>query len=507
MTITSLPIVAVDVGGALLMIIFSFLCVTYALRLKKRDPQNTVWTYLTYVSFALAVFAVSRSMGHIIKQFLILTDRQLLWTQLQPYSGAVNSLAFMVVGAVTLFFEDTWTIYQGMIKDRQALEKAHQELLYLNLNLEQRVNERTAALPLSEQKYRKIFEASRDIILSADRTGRVLDLNPAGFKLLGLNTENGINDLRLPACFHDPSDWNRLAMQVESQGFIPSTEIDLNTADGSRRRVVLSASPAAEENASDGAAIYFLIKDIEDQRQMREQMTQADKLASIGELSAGIAHEINNPLGIILGFTQLMLRHQDRETSLFTDLKTIEKHTRHCKTIVEDLLNFARTSPPKKELWDIHAIIDDVLQFVQQHGKPADIQIERIYDHPIAPLLMDEKKIKQVLINLIMNAKHAVGDQGIIRVRTRKDTGASKAIIQVSDNGCGIEKKNIPRIFDPFFTTKPTGEGTGLGLSVSYGIIRNHGGDIYVESQKDRGATFTVELPIPQDPKNQKGIA
>ena len=96
MTITSLPIVAVDVGGALLMIIFSFLCVTYALQLKKRDPQNIVWTYLTYVSFALAVFAVSRSMGHIIKQFLILTHRQALWMQLQPYSGAVNSLAFMV---------------------------------------------------------------------------------------------------------------------------------------------------------------------------------------------------------------------------------------------------------------------------------------------------------------------------------------------------------------------------------------------------------------------------
>jgi two-component system NtrC family sensor kinase len=506
MTITSLPIVAVDVGGALLMIIFSFLCVTYALQLKKRDPQNIVWTYLTYVSFALAVFAVSRSMGHIIKQFLILTHRQALWMQLQPYSGAVNSLAFMVVGAVTLFFEDTWTIYQGMIKDRQALEKAHQELLYLNLNLEQRVNERTEALALSEQKYRRIFEASRDIILSADKTGRVLDLNPAGFKLLGLNLENGINDLRLPACFHDPSDWDRLAPQLESQGFISSTEIDLNTADGSRRRVILSASPAAEESAS-GGAIYFLIKDIEDQRQMREQMTQADKLASIGELSSGIAHEINNPLGIILGFTQLMLRQQDKESSLFSDLKTIEKHTRHCKAIVEDLLNFARTSPPKKELWDIHAIIDDVLQFVQQHGKPADVQIDKIYDDPIAPLLVDEKKIKQVLINLFMNAKHAVGDQGLIRVRTRKDTAASKAIIQVSDNGCGIEKKDIPRIFDPFFTTKPTGEGTGLGLSVSYGIIRNHGGDIYVESRKGRGATFTVELPIPTDSKNQKGIS
>ena len=505
MTITSLPIVAVDVGGALLMIVFSFICVTYALRLKKRDPQNIVWTYLTYVSIALAVFAVSRSMGHIIKQFLILTERKSLWLQLQPYSGAVNSLAFMVVGAVTLFFERTWTIYQGMIRDRQALEKAHQDLLYLNLNLEQRVNERTAALALSEQKYRQIFEASRDIILSTDKTGQVIDLNPAGFKLLGLQTQNGIDGLRLPACFHDPSDWGRLAAQFEAQGFISSTEIDLNAADASRRRVVLSASPAAEEGAANGT-IYFLIKDIEDQRQMREQMAQADKLASIGELSAGIAHEINNPLGIILGFTQLMLRHQERETSLFSDLKTIEKHTRHCKTIVEDLLNFARTSPPKKELSDIHTIIDDVLHFVQQHGKPADVQVQKNYDQPMEPLLVDEKKIKQVLINLIMNAKHAVGDQGLIRVRTRRDIDASKAIIQISDNGCGIEKNDIPRIFDPFFTTKPTGEGTGLGLSVSYGIIRNHGGDIYVESQKGRGATFTVELPIPPVADEQKGI-
>jgi PAS domain S-box-containing protein len=505
MTITSLPIVAVDVGGALLMIIFSFLCVTYALRLKKRDPQNIVWAYLTYVSMALAVFAVSRSMGHIIKQFLVLTHRQSIWMQLQPYSGAVNSLAFMVVGGVTLFFERTWTIYQGMTKDRQALEKAHKDLLYLNLNLEQRVNQRTAALTLSEQKYRRIFEASRDIILSADQSGRVLDLNPAGFILLGLKRENGINNLRLPACFHTPSDWDRLVAQFKSQGFISSTEVDLNTANGSLRRVVLSASPADEESGSD-STIYFLIKDIEDQRQMREQMVQADKLASIGELSAGIAHEINNPLGIILGFTQLMLRHQDKESSLFSDLKTIEKHTRHCKNIVEDLLNFARTSPPKKELWDIHAIIDDVLQFVQQHGKPADVQIQKIYDQPMVPLLVDEKKIKQVLINLIMNAKHAVGDHGLINVRTRKDTDESKAVIQITDNGCGIENKDISRIFDPFFTTKPTGEGTGLGLSVSYGIIRNHGGDIYVESQRGRGATFTVELPIPRDPKNQKGI-
>jgi len=499
MTITSIPIFIVDVGGALLMIVISFLCVYYALQLKGRDPQNIVWTYLMWVSLALSVFAVSRSMGHIIKQLLILTGQQPLWLQLQPYSGSVNSLAFMVVGAVTLFFERTWTIYQGMIKDRQALEKAHLELLYLNQNLEQRVNERSAALTLSEHKYRRIFEASKDIILSATKSGKMLDLNPAGFKLLGLNNHRGVEGLQLPAYFHDPSDWQRLVDQIESQDFINSTEIDIKVADGSRRRMVLSASLASEEAASNGT-IYFLIKDIEQQRLMREQMAQADKLASIGELSAGIAHEINNPLGVILGFTQLMLRHKVQETNLCADLKTIEKHTRHCKSIVEDLLNFARTSSPKKELSDIHAIIDDVLHFIQQHGKPAEVQVQKFYDTRMVRLLVDEKKIKQVFINLIMNAKHAVGRQGLISVRTLIDDQKGNATIQVSDDGCGIDKNNIPRIFDPFFTTKPTGEGTGLGLSVSYGIIKNHGGHIYVESKKGQGTKFSVELPIPNVP-------
>ena len=112
-------------------------------------------------------------------------------------------------------------------------------------------------------------------------------------------------------------------------------------------------------------------------------------------------------------------------------------------------------------------------------------------------LYVDEQMIEQVLINLIMNAKYAIGSKGIITLRTEKDKSQTKAIIQVSDTGCGINKKNISRIFDPFFTTKPTGEGTGLGLSVSYGIIKNHGGEIHVLSQNGQGANFTIELPIP----------
>jgi PAS domain S-box-containing protein len=498
MTFPLIPIWAVDMGGSFTMIILSGVCAYYAMRLKGQDPQNIVWTYLMWVSLALCVFAVSRSLGHIIKEILLITGNEVLWSQIQPYSGAINSLAFMVVGAVTLFFERTWTIYQGIIKDRHALQQAHQELLFLNQNLEQLVNERSLALTRSEHKYRRIFEASKDMILSTSGDGHILDLNPSGFKLLGLSDKSDLGPLKLLRYLKDHSDWQRLMNQVENQGFIPSTEIDLQVTDGSVRRVILSAG-LAQEDTGPGRTIHFLIKDIEQQRLMRAQLAQADKLASIGELASGIAHEINNPLGIILGYTQLMMRNQKENAHLHADLKTIEKHTRHCKSIVEDLLNFARTSKPKKELCNIHSIIDEVIHFIQQHTNSAGVQIKKTFDDAIGLLLLDEKNIKQVLINLIMNARHAVGKQGLITIRTKKDMLFGDILIQVIDNGRGIDKKNLARIFDPFFSTKATGEGTGLGLSVSYGIIKNHGGHIDVASEPGKGSVFTLKLPMPEE--------
>jgi two-component system, NtrC family, sensor kinase len=229
--------------------------------------------------------------------------------------------------------------------------------------------------------------------------------------MLGLQPGALPPDCRFPDFITDPQRWQTLQNDIHRQGFISSVELDLSTADGNRLRALLSGSIAG----SGDDTIHFLVKDIEQQRLIREQMAQADKLASIGELSAGIAHEINNPLGIILGYTQLMLRQESTDSQRRDDLRTVEKHVRHCKSIVEDLLSFARTSQPKKELLDIREIIDDVLHFIRQHAKPERIRIETEYDHQLGPLLLDEKKIKQVLINLIMNAVHAIAGEGAIR--------------------------------------------------------------------------------------------
>jgi signal transduction histidine kinase len=257
---------------------------------------------------------------------------------------------------------------------------------------------------------------------------------------------------------------------------------------------LISAGLDQEPNRKD-VSIHLQVRDIQERHQIQEQMAQADRLASIGQLSSGVAHEINNPLGVILGYTQLMLRSEVRDSERFKDLKTIEKHVRHCKSIVEDLLNFARRSEPKKEKVDIHKTIEEVLGFIRQNIGSGRIEFKTDFDRRIPPVVLDEKKIKQVLINLLMNARHAVGTQGSIRVSTAWRPADGHLEIHVADDGYGIEAKHLKHIFDPFFTTKPTGEGTGLGLSVSYGIIKKHGGEIRVQSKPGEGSTFTVVLP------------
>ncbi|MDY6830386.1 MAG: ATP-binding protein [Thermodesulfobacteriota bacterium] len=377
MTITTLPIWFTDTAGAACMIVLSFLCIHHARQLSRRDPANIVWTYLSWVSYCLCGFAISRSVGHILKQMLLLSDNLGTWALISPYSGSVNTFLLIIVSAITLFFERVWQIYHRISADRAALQEAHARVLELNETLENRVAERTQALALSEK-----------------------------------------------------------------------------------------------------------------------QIAQADKMASIGQLSSGIAHEINNPLGVILGYTQLLSRNEKPGSQKHEDLKVIEKNVKACKAIVEDLLNFARSAKPRRGNVDLNGLIDDVLVFIQRQSGLEAISIIKQYDRNMPAVTLDSEKIKQVLINLLMNAQHATGNKGTITVSTAWDTDNDRVRIRVRDDGYGIAKENLGRIFDPFFTTKPTGEGTGLGLSVSYGIIQSHGGQIEVASEPGLGTEFTITLPL-----------
>lgn len=171
MSLPLYPIWVVDLAGSSLMIFFSFLCVRLARRLRAQDTNNVIWIYLLWFCYSLAAFAISRSVGHIVKRVLITAGYENVWELLQPYSGSINSITFIIVASITLFFERTWKVYQQILGDKQILQEAHAKILFMNRNLENLVEERTRELAFSERKYRRIFEVSKDMILVAGGDG------------------------------------------------------------------------------------------------------------------------------------------------------------------------------------------------------------------------------------------------------------------------------------------------------------------------------------------------
>ncbi len=504
MSLPLYPIWLVDLVGSGLMIVFSFLCIREARRLRDLDQTNIVWTYLLWVSYCLAVFSVSRSAGHIVKRVFLSLGYNDLWVSLQPMSGAMNTLMFLVLASITLFFERIWKIYQQIVKDKLTLQETHDKILFMNKNLENLVAERSQDLIRSEQNYRKIFEVSPDMIVVTAGSGKILEMNPAGRKMLNLSLADKISGLSPFYDFFDSlNDWKSIEEALRAEDQVSDMEIQMKRCDGLPLRALVSASA---ERRPDGAIkrILFLIKDISQRKSMERQLLQADKMASIGQLAAGIAHEINNPLSMILGYTQLLLREEEQGTEKSADLKIIEKHARNCKTIVGDLLSFSRSTRTKKEVSQLNTALEEVLSVVRHQCELDKIEIQKELDPGIPAMVFDEAKIKQVFMNLIMNAKQAIGSKGAIRLKTLCEQPNGMVLIQVADTGCGIEPEDLSRIFDPFFTTKATGEGTGLGLSVSYGIVKNHGGEILVESEPGKGSTFTVVLPVSLEQAGKK---
>jgi two-component system, NtrC family, sensor kinase len=496
MTLPLLPIWLADFIGSGLVCIFSLLAVGMAMRLRRTDPNNVVWTYLLWLCYALAAFGLSRSVGHIVRRLLLSGGYGDLWLSLQPLSGAVNSMVFVIVASITLFFERTWRIYEQIQGDQRALQKAHSELVYLNRNLEQIVHERTRELSDSERKYRRIFEASQDMIMMTTLDGAILDVNDAGVKMLDIpaNVEPGRTP-RFQDFFTDRKEWDELLGKLIREGALINHELELSGLDGRQFSALVSAKVERTEQEESIEAIHFLAKDISQRKAMERQLLLADKLSSIGQLAAGVAHEVNNPLGMILGYTQLLIRGEEAGTQRYDDLRTIEKHTRTCKTIVERLLNFARSTQTRKEMSHIHGLIEEVLGLLRRTLELDAIVIEKDFDERVPPLLLDREKMRQVFMNLLVNAKHAIAGQGLIKITTRYEERREEVIVQVTDNGSGIKAADLTRIFDPFFTTKPTGEGTGLGLSVSYGIVQDHKGQIAVGSEPGKGTVFTIVLP------------
>ena len=276
--------------------------------------------------------------------------------------------------------------------------------------------------------------------------------------------------------------------------------IEVGSVDGDPGKTGETLPLSVEETglmASASRKIAYMIEKMETREKkelLEEQLRHADRLATIGQLAAGIAHELNNPLGDILGFAQLASNSPDLPESVYKDLSKIVKSALYAREVIKRVLFFSRQAEVSKSEIDLNRLIENWMDFFEFRCSQNDIEIVLALEETLPSLNGDAAQLNQVLINLVVNAIHAMPEGGTLTITTR--TRNDRICMRVQDTGTGMNQETRDKIFLPFFTTKDVDQGTGLGLSVVYGIVNEHGGSVKVESAVGQGSTFEIELPV-----------
>jgi len=354
---------------------------------------------------------------------------------------------------------------------------------------------------------RNIIYTSQEGIVAADMKGRVILFNEGAENLLGYTAEEAIGNLHSTALY-PPGVANEIMRMLRSpdyggEGRLKAQNFIGVTKGGEKIPVSLSASIIYDEGEEIASVGIFtdlrertrLHKKLET---MKLQVFQSEKMASLGKLAAGVAHEINNPLAGILLFSHILKRKIGSDENAASDADRIIGDATRCKEIVQGLLDFAHQSGQQKLPVDLNRTIEGGLSLLVNQAMLLSIEVQRDLDPGLPQVIGNTTQISQVLINLVMNAIDAMPDGGVLTMKTSYNEEKDRVCFEVSDTGNGIRPEHLARIFDPFFTTKDVGKGTGLGLSVVYGIIEDHGGRINVKSERGRGTAFTIELPAYQ---------
>jgi len=374
--------------------------------------------------------------------------------------------------------------------------------------LEEEVQRKTAALKLSrdelaksEKLYKSLVESAEDTIFNVDAKGEILSINRYGAKLLGY-TPHGIVGKHLTSIFAGGAG-DKIFQQVNE---VFSTTVGLRAthevAIGDKDFYLnLNLTPIREDDHVH--SVLIIAHDVTATRKMEEQLYFTEKLASLGQLAAGVAHEINNPLAIILGYTDMLLEKAEGKPKDQKILQTIIRQGLNCKKIVENLMTFARAPEKVQYDTDVNRNIDLVMEVVRNTLLTKKVEYHLDLAENLPRVQGDAAQLQQVFMNLVTNAIKAMPDGGRLTISTRVPADGRKVQILFVDTGIGIKKDHLPKIFDPFFTTGKVGEGTGLGLSVSYAIIKKFGGTIMCASRaqeeaagEESGTTFTLTLPV-----------
>jgi two-component system NtrC family sensor kinase len=348
-----------------------------------------------------------------------------------------------------------------------------------------------------EDRYRTLVESSPAAVLHLDAEGRIVYANAALAEMTGhdrahvLSRFQGLGDLAI--------DSDRDAVEESVSGSLrglPCRDLEFHVrhADGGIRWINASLQPLIGDHG-DPKGVVVLARDKTREKELQDKLTQSEKLSAIGSLVSGVAHELNNPLAGILGFAQLLLGRTPDQWSR-QDIEKIEKNARRCQRIVENLLTFARQSRMTKRRANLNEVIDSVVNLNEYQFHMDNIEIKRDFDPRVPAFPVDVNRWQQVFINLASNAHQAlVGAKSKVRViRLQTRVRGRELVIRVSDTGPGVPEHLRGRIFEPFFTTREA--GTGLGLGICYGIVRDHGGVIELEAGPEPGATFRITVPV-----------
>lgn len=360
-----------------------------------------------------------------------------------------------------------------------------------------------ADLKKTKEFLENIIESSVHAIVVADMKGVVLLMNESARKLFGYTDKVAVGK-SIAEYHYTPGGARSVMKKLRSPdyggvGKLHTTEMTVINSSGEEIPVEMTASIIYEEGKEIASMAIFQdlrpkIKTEKELEKARIQLVQSDKLASIGRLAAGVAHELNNPLGGISMYSSLALEDLPKDSPAYRNLEKIGNQAQRCKGIVKALLDFSRQREPEIESVYVNDIIEEIFSLVETQSLFQNIEITKKLASNLPPIMGDKSQLQQVFLNLTLNAAEAMGDGGKLRVESFLRDGFVE--IEFADTGCGIPPEDIGKIFEPFFTTKSDQNGTGLGLAVSHGIIIKHKGTISFESKLNKGTTFTVKLPI-----------
>jgi two-component system NtrC family sensor kinase len=384
------------------------------------------------------------------------------------------------------------------------------------------IDSQDASLESLEERLRRsntflknLLHSSVDGVIAADKKGKILIFNDAASEISGYSEEEALTSLNIRDVYPDNGAYQIMdklrSDQYGGAGKLKSYHIEVLHKDGTLIPISLNAAIIYEDGKETATMGFF--HDLREAQRMKKelentqiQLLQSEKMASLGKLAAGVAHQLNNPLGGITLFARLMMEEYDLEEGALKDLNRILKDAERCRDTVKELLEFARQTRHEMRPLDINRALARTLFLLENQTLFQNIQVTRQLSSDIPTVRGDTQQVNHMFMNIILNAAQAMEGRGNLTVSTCLSKDRERVVIEIADTGPGIPEDILPHIFEPFFTTKGEGEGTGIGLSLVYGIVENHEGRIRAVNNSPSGTRFIIELPLSTDEDEETRI-